>query len=190
MKDTKTRKLRYLLLAIALVMILGFSHQKATGDVNDFMNLSANMSCITPLVILQDDANHTSTVYSNNTSAKISINATSTSLTYNYSLKIVNNDASSWETRLECYNYTDIGHVNSTIILHNNSTLSQQITINGGNISQTNEYYALAGNSTIHVGVTNLIENSTGKTVLRVYLRIKTPGITTYTLYVITFELT
>lgn len=190
MRAMKTRKLCYLFLAVALVIILDFSQQKAAGDVNDFMNLNANMNCIMPSVILQDDANHTNTVYSGNTSAKISIDADSNSSTYNYSLNIVNNDASAWETRLECYSHTDINH-NSTIILHNNATSSQQITISGGNITQTGEYYALAGNSTIHIGVTNLIENSpTGNTVLQVHLRIQTPDTTTYTLYVITFEFT
>ena len=191
MKDNKTRKLRYLLLAVALVMILVLSHQRVAGDINDFMSLNVSTNCIAPLVILENGTDQKSIVYSNGTSAKISIDANSTSLTYNYSLNIVNNRTSTWETILECYNYTDISRVNSTIILHNNSTSSQQISISGGNMNQTNNYYALEGNSKIHVGVTNLIENSpTGNTVLRVYLRIKTPSITTYTLYVITFEFT
>lgn len=188
MRAKNAVKLHYALIAIALLAI-GFSCQKASGDVNDFMNLNSNINCISPQVILENGANQTSTIYSNNTSAKININATSTSLDYNYSLNIVNKVASLWEVRLEYYEYVNITRANATIILHNNSTSSEQITISGGNISQTNNYYNLASNATIHIGVVNLVENSSvGKAILYVYLRIKNPSTTTYSLYIITFE--
>jgi hypothetical protein len=163
--------------------------QRTLGNVDDFMNLNSNYGCVTPLVILEDGANQTSIIYSNNTSAKISIPATSIPLTYNYSLNIVNNNASLWQVRLEYYEYVNITGVNATITLHNNFTSSQQNTISGGNMSQTNNYYNLTSSGTIHLGVTDLIENSSvGKTILHVYLRIKTPNTTTFTLYIITFE--
>ena len=191
MRINQVVELHYVLIAIVLSLILSFPCQKVSGDINDFMNLKSNLSCVTPLVILEDGANNTSTVYTNNTSAKISISATSTPSTYNYSLDIVNNNASLWEVRLEYFNYTNIEHINTTIVLHNNSTSSEQITISGGNINQTNNYYNLTSDATIHIGVMDLIENFSGETtILRVYLRIKTPNTTTYTLYVITFEFT
>lgn len=191
MRGKNAVKLHYALIATALLAMLSFSCQKASGDINDFMNVNSNLNCISPQVILENGANQTSTIYSNNTSAKISINANSTSLDYNYSLNIVNKVASLWEVRLEYYEYVNITRANATIILHNNSTSSEQITISGGNISQTNNYYNLASNATIHIGVVNLVENSSvGKTILYVYLRIKNPSTTIYSLYLITFEFT
>ena len=191
MRAKNAVKLHYALIATVLLVILSFSCQKASGDINDFMNLNSNINCISPQVILDNGANQTSTIYSNNTSAKISINANSTSLDYNYSLNIVNNIASLWEVRLEYYEYVNITRANATIILHNNLTSSEQIIISGGNISQTNNYYNLTSNATIHIGVVNLVENSSvGQTILHVHLRIKNPNTTTYTLYIITFEFT
>lgn len=189
MRINRILKPRSVLIAVALMVTLGLTCQKGSGNVDDFMNLNSNYGCITPLVILENGANQTSTIYSNNTSAKIGINATSTSSTYNYSLNIVNNNASLWQVRLEYYGYENITRVNATIILHNNSSSRQQIAISGGNISQTNDYYNLTDNSTIHLGIIDLVENSSvGKTILHVYLRIKTPNTTTYTLYTITLE--
>lgn len=189
MRINRIPKPRSVLIAVALMVILSLMCQRGSGNINDFINLNSNYGCITPLVILEDGANQTSTIFSNNTSAKISINASNISLTYNYSLNIINNNASLWQVRLEYYDYTNITRVNATIVLHNNSTSNQQITISSANISQTNNYYNLTSSGTIHLGVTDLIENSSvGKTFLHVYLRIKTPNTTTYTLYVITFE--
>lgn len=191
MKVNHAAKLQYVLLAIALLVIVGRASKNAFADVNDFMNLDSNIGCETPLVTLENGTDQISTIYTNNTSAKISVNATLTSSTYNYSLNIVNNNASFWEVRLEYFNYTNISRVNTTIILHNNSTSSEQITISGGNVNQSNNYYNLTSEVTIHIGVMNLIENlSEGTTILHVYLRIKAPNTTTYTLYIIMFEFT
>lgn len=191
MRGKNAVKLHYALIAIALLAILSFSCQKASGNINDFMNTNSNINCTSPQVILENGADQTSTIYISNTSAKISINANSTSLNYNYSLNIVNTVASLWEVRLEYYDYVNITRTDARIILHNNSTSSEQMTISGGNISQANNYYNLASNATIHIGIMNLIENSSvGQTILYAYLRIKNPNTTTYTLYIITFEFT
>lgn len=183
--------LHRVLLAMALLLLCSCFCTNVSGDVNDFMNLKAYISCVVPLVILENGANNVSTIYVNNTSAKISIDATSAQSTYNYSLNIVNNNASLWEVRLEYFDYVNVSRVNTTIILHNNSTSIEQITINGGNINQTNSYYNLTDNAIIHIGIVDLVENSAvGTTILRVYLRIKTPNTTTYTRYIIKFEFT
>lgn len=189
MRTSRVTEWHRVFVAIALLVVLGFMCQRTSGNVDDFMNLNSEYGCITPLVILEGGVNQTSTIYSNNTSAKIGIDANQTSLTYNYSLNIVNNNASLWETRLECYDYINITRINTTIILHNNSTSNQQIAISGGNMSQTSSYYNLTSTATIHLGIMNLIENSSvGKTILHVYLRIRTPNTTIYSLYIITFE--
>jgi hypothetical protein len=190
MKTDQDSKLRYALLAIALSIMLAYSCKPALGDVYDLIDFGTSSSCITPLVTLESGADQTSAIYAHNTSAKITINATSNQSTYNYSLNIVNNDVSPWEVKLECFNYTDINQVNTTIALHNNANSCEQITINGGTINQTDQYYGLAANATIYLGIIDLIEGSEQTTILQVYLRIKTPNITTYTLYIITFEFT
>lgn len=190
MKINQAVKLQYVLLVITLSVIFSCPCRNVFGDINDFMNLNSYMDCVTPLVILENGANNTSTIYTNNTSAKITINANSTPSTYNYSLNITNNNASLWEVRLEYSSYTGLNYTNSTIILHNDTTSLWQIKIEGENISQNNTYYNLTNNSTIYIGVQNLVENSPGTTVLHTYLRIKTPNTTIYTLYTITFEFT
>jgi hypothetical protein len=182
-------KLRYVLLAIAMSLVLSYSCKNVLGDVYDLMNLNSNFSCETPLVILGDGTDQKSTVYANNTSAKITIDATSNASTYNYSLNIVNNYSSLWDVRLECFDYVNVSRVNTTIVLHDNSTLSEQISLSGGNMSQTGNYYNLIGDSMIHVGIIDLVEaSSEGATILQVYLRMRIPNTMTDTLYIITFE--
>ncbi len=183
-------KVHYVLLAIALSVMFSCPCKNVFGDVNDFMKLNSYIDCVTPLVILENGTNNVSIIYMNDTSAKISIDATPAPSTYNYSLNITNNNASLWEVRLEYSNYTGLNYTNSTIILHNDTTSLWQIEIEGENITQNNTYYNLTNTSTIYVGVQNLVENSPGTTVLHTCLRIKTPNTTIYTLYTITFEFT
>ena len=76
------------------------------------------------------------------------------------------------------------------MLLHDNVTSSTQITISGGTVNQTNEYYNITGNATIHLGIQDLVESEEGTTILHVYLRIKTLNTSTYDRYVITFEFT
>jgi len=185
-------KLRNLVLLATALTFLFVCRLPHSFGINYYaLGIYSNTLIQSPTVILVDGSDDVSYVYTNNTSAKISINATLTELTYNYSLNIVNNDSSLWQVKLEYFEFVNISRVNATIILHNNSTTSDQITINSQGINQTNEYYNLTGNAVIHIGVKDLIENSSsGKTILDVYLRMKTPNTTTYTLYIITFEFT
>ncbi len=141
-----------------------------------------------PSVILQNGANNVSYIYADNTSAKIQIMATNISSSKNYSLNIFNNNSSSWEVRLEYYSCSNPNCTSATIILHNDSFSLWQIKIEEGNISQNSTYYNLAGNTTIYIGVQNLVGNVNGTTILHAYLIIKTPDKTTYALYEITFE--
>jgi len=184
-------KTRYVILTVALLLCLGYLAVSVLGTVSDFMYLYSNSSYETPLVVLEDGSDQISTVYADGTSAKIAIDATGVSSTYNFSLNVVDYNASLWEVTLEHFSYTDLSLVNVSVILHSNSTLSDQITVSGGNINQTGNYYNLTSNSTIHLGVTDLVENSVvGTTVLQTHLRIRVPNTTTYTLYIITFEFT
>ena len=189
MKNSRrAKKLHYVWIAAALLILFGFSCKGAFGTTYDFMNLKSNIKCIVPLVVLEDGANDTSTIYTNSTSARITISATSTPSTYNYSLNIVNNGANIEEVRLECFGSENVSRVNATMLLHDNVTSRTQITISGGTINQTNKYYNLTGNATIHLGIQDLVESEEGTTILHAYLRIKTLNTSTYDRYIITFE--
>jgi hypothetical protein len=156
------------------------------------MILQSNISAEAPSVVLQNGTDNVSFIYGNNTSAKVTVNATSSFTTYNYTLDIANNDAANKNAKLEVYDSSNINRVsNATIILHNNSSYSTQIIITGGSIEQTSgNYYNLSSSSTIHIKVENLKESADGISYFYTYLRIQTPNTTTYTLYTITFEFT
>jgi len=184
-------KVKYVLFTLLITMLTTASvfFNCVQGETSDFMNLKASSVCVTPSVILESGVNGTSIVYVNKTSALIVVDANFTQLTYNYSLNIVNVNDEDFLVRLECTYALNITYVNATIILHNNFTASNQITINSQGLSQSNEYYILQRNSTIYVGIKDLIENSSaGKTILHVYLRIRVPNTSVYTLYLIIFE--
>jgi hypothetical protein len=191
-KTNEKAKLGIVLLAIVLSLLLSYACKNAFGNVYDLINLNSNFSCETPTVILVNGANQTSTIYENRTSARVTINGTSSPLTYNYSLNIVNDDLDPWEARLECFEAINASRLSTTIVLHDNFTSSTQLSLNNMGLNQSEGYYySLAGNSTIHVGVMDLVENSSdGTTILQVYLRMRIPGTTTDTLYAITFEFT
>jgi hypothetical protein len=159
------------------------------GDIQDFMSLNFSSSSIIPLVVLENGLNNTSTIYDKETSAKVSIDANATFLTYNYSLNIVNKDSTVWKVRLECFNHTNLDSINATIILHNNSTSSEQIEISGGNLNQTNNDHDIGSNATLHLGIMSLVENSPfDTTILNICLRITTANSTVSTLYAIILE--
>ena len=191
MKNSRrAKRLHYVCIAAALLILVGFSCKGASGTTYDIINLRSKIECIIPLVVLEDGDNNTSTIYTNNTSARITIDATSTPSAYNYSLNIVNNGANLEEVRLECFGSENVSRVNATMLLHDNATSSTQITISGGTVNQTNEYYNLTANATIHLGIQNLVESEEGLTILHVYLRIKALNTSTYDRYTITFEFT
>jgi len=189
-RSARAKKLHFFWIAATLLILFSFLCKGAFGTTYDLLNLKSNIECIVPLVVLEDGVNNTSTIYTNSTSARINIDAISTPSTFNYSLNIVNNGANIEEVRLECFGSENVDLVNATMLLHDNVTSSTQITISGGTVNQTNEYYNLTGNATIHLGIQDLVESEEGSTILHVYLRIKTLNTSIHDRYVITFEFT
>jgi len=189
-RSARAKKWHFVWIAATLLILFSFSCKGAFGTTYDLLNLKSNIECIVPLVVLEDGVNNTSTIYTNSTSARITIDAISTPSTFNYSLNTVNNGANIEEVRLECFGSENVGRVNATMLLHDNVTSSTQITISGGTVNQTNEYYNLTGNATIHLGIQDLVESEEGSTILHVYLRIKTFNTSIHDRYVITFEFT
>lgn len=182
----------YVWLVLILPILLNYAFRPASGATYDIMRIESNFTCVSPSVVLQNGTDGISFIYANNTSAKISVNATTVYKTYNYSLNIVNNVSDNYDVKLEVYNSQNTGRIsNATIILHNNSTFSEQIIIDGGVITQSNgNFSSLNASSTIHIKVEDLKESQDGDSYLYVYLRIKVPNTSVSTLYIITFELT
>ncbi len=186
-------KLRvYAWVVLTLLIISNYSTQNVSGETYDFMTLQSNISAEVPSVILQNGTDNISFIYANNTSARVTVNATTNFETYNYTLEIVNNNTTSWDVKLEVYDSSNISRIsNATIILHNNITSSTQIIISDGSITQSGgDYYNLSGSSTIYMEIKDLRESTEGTSYVNTYLRICTPDKTTYTLYIITFEFT
>lgn len=191
--QSKFKRLRLCVwLALTLFLLLNCTFRFALGTVNDFMRVQSNNSCILPSIILQNGTDNVSLVYESQTSAKITINATTEPTTYNYTLNILNNASENCEAQLELYDNANITRIaNATIILHDNSTSLNQIIISNGDATQSSgDFYSLNGSSTIYIKVKDLKQSQDGSCFLHVYLRVRLNDTSVYTLYTITFELT
>jgi hypothetical protein len=177
-------------LVLTLFLLPNLMLFTAYGFIQDSMILHSFNVVIEPVVVLQNGSNNVSYIYANNTSAKISINASLTPTTYNYTLNIVNiNVSQNWNVKLEVSSANLHNTISVNIVLHDDTTPKTQIAVNNGNITQSQgEYYELTGSSTLYVGVQNLQQEENASSLLYAYLRIQTPNTTTYTLYLITFE--
>ncbi|MEM2972352.1 MAG: LamG domain-containing protein, partial [Candidatus Bathyarchaeia archaeon] len=114
-----------------------------------------------------------------------------TGANYNDALRIANQVANNWEINLKIYNSTNINRIsNLNINLHDGNS-TNQITIKEGVIAKSEgEPHNLAGQTTMYISINNLKANATGTSHIHVYLKIKVPNTSTYTLLIITFEIT
>jgi hypothetical protein len=107
-------------------------------------------------------------------------------------LNVVNQVTNAWNVSLKVYNSSNIVRISNAIINLHDGTSSDQIVVNSGSIIQSQgALYNLPGSagSTVYIGMSNLLANATGASYLYVYLKILMPNTTTYSLYVITFEI-
>lgn len=153
----------------------------------------------------------TPTFYTSNGNAKIKItskNATTTqfqqkmnqvrlvygynsSPNYDYVLAVVNQATSNMTVNLRVYASSNIGRLSNTTISFHDGTSSDQITVSNGNITQSQgASYNLAANATIYIKMSNLQATTTDRSYLYVYLKALVPNTTTYSLQIITFEIT
>jgi len=110
--------------------------------------------------------------------------------TYDYVLKAVNQVGDLWKVRLRAYDQSSIGRLsNCTIYFYDGGGVSRQIYIlNGAYSQQFGNWYDLTGSSTVYIAMT-VSATSTGTSYVYVYLEVLVPGISTYNLMVITFEI-
>jgi hypothetical protein len=108
---------------------------------------------------------------------------------YDYVLQVNNQVANLWKVRLGAYDQANIGRLsNCTIYFRDGAGVSLQIYVYGGAYSQqVGSWYDLTSLSTIYIAMT-AIANSTGTSYINAYLEIRLPATTTYTRYIISFE--
>lgn len=111
--------------------------------------------------------------------------------TYDYVLRVNNTVTDSWQIRLKKYSDSISRLQNCTIYFHNSTDgISGQIYIENGDYTQdVGSWYNLPSLATIYIAIT-AEANSTGTSYVYVYLKILVPGKSTYSQYVITFEIT
>lgn len=182
------KHMTFAFLYVVLFVILVVS---VNGSVwNNSYSQALPISCETPNVILQQGTAGSSTIYTNSTSAKVSVD--STTETYDYVLKVVK-VADNWTVNLQVYDSSNISRLSSLNISLHDGASSNQIAVSGGSIVKSEgEPYNLPGGagSTIYISITNLQEITSGTSYLYVYLKILVPDTSTYSLYIITFEIT
>jgi hypothetical protein len=182
----------FALLNIILIITLSAS---VYGSVyNMYYGEALPISCETPRVILESGTVGASFIYANSTGAKVSVAAPcNASSTYDYVLKIVNQVTDNWTVNLQVYNSSRIDRLLSLNISLYDGISSNQITVSGGNITESEgEAYNLPGgvNSTIYISMSDLQANTPDTSYLYVYLKIKVPNTSTYNLFIVTFEIT
>lgn len=115
-----------------------------------------------------------------------------TESTYDYVLQVVNQVADNWTINLRVYDTSNIvPRLLKTTISFHDGTSSDQIIVNDGSVTQTGgPPYSLTGNATIYISMSNLQATATGTSYLYTYLTIQVPSKSTYTIHIITFEIT
>ena len=191
-KSLDHRRIRRLIwLVLTVFVLLGYSLQSVVGSVYYSMMMQAYGTISSPPVILEEGTAGSSTIYTNSTSAKVSVD--STTETYDYVLEVVNQVAGNWTVNLQVYDNSNISRLSSLNISLHDGASSNQITVSGGSIVKfEGESYNLPGGSgsIIYITVSNLQASTGGISYLHVYLKILVPDTFTYSLYMITFEIT
>jgi len=194
-RKTDTRRQTRLLIwaVVTLLLLATYSASSASGTVYYALTLQNYAPISSPLVTLQNGTENLSTIYTNNTSARIEVDATPTLQNHSYALNITNTVETGWEVKLSLYDNDSIARIsNATIEFHNGTdTPSAQIRIEDGNIVKSEgEFYGLPPSGTIFLRIGDLKGTSGGPSHLYVNLKIKNPGTSTYSLYIITLEFT
>jgi hypothetical protein len=115
-----------------------------------------------------------------------------TAETYDYVLKVVNQVEDNWTVNLQVYDNSSISRLSSLNISLHDGTSNNQIAVSGGSIVKSEgDPYNLPGgvNSTIYISMSNLLATAIGTSYIYVHLKVQVPNTSTYSLYVIIFEI-
>lgn len=128
-----------------------------------------------------------STIYTNNTSAKISVESPGD---FNHVLIVTENHNSSWKFRLRAYDESNIDQLlNCSIYIYDGSNSTQIVILNGTYDSQTGPWFDLNALATEYIWI-HVEMAGGGTSYVYVYLEIKVPNCTVYIRNIITFEIT
>jgi hypothetical protein len=110
---------------------------------------------------------------------------------YDYVLKTNNTVTDAWKINLKVYSSSNVSRLSNAIIRFHDGTISDQVLISGGVITQSEgPQYDLPGNATRYISIVNLSASTSGTAYLYVYLKILVPSTSTYSFFIITFEIT
>jgi len=180
---------RIVLLAAALFLSLNLVLPTTFASIRISLVMQPSVAVTAPPVILQPGTAGNSTIYTNSTSAKVSV---ASDITYDYVLRVNDTFTDSWQVRLKKYSDSNTNRLqNCTIYFHNATNAnSTQIVIENGSFNQTEgSWCTLTSLETIYIALT-VEANSTGTSYVHVYLEVLIPTTTTYAQYVILFEIT
>jgi len=175
-----------------IILLVSISISVQGSIYNTHYAQALPISAEKPKVIMQQGTAGTSTIYTNNTSAKVSVAAPQENTTYDYVLKANNTATDSWKIRLKKNSDLNISRLqNCTIYFHNSTDgIAGQIYIENGNYKQDEgPWYNLPSLTTICITIT-VAANSTGTSYVYIYLEILVPNTSTYNLLMIAFEIT
>jgi len=109
---------------------------------------------------------------------------------FNYILKMVENHGSNWKVRLKAYDNSTLTRLtNCSIYIYDGSNSTQIVILNGLYQNQTGPWYNLNASDTEYIWM-HIETSSAGTSYIYTYLEILVPNTTTYTRYIITFEIT
>jgi hypothetical protein len=188
------KQVRYIIwLVFTLFLLFGYSSKNALGTVYHTLTIQSYAYISSPCAVLRNGADNISIVYTNGTSAKIIVDATSEYVNYSHALNITNIMNDCWKVKLTLYDNQNITRIsNATISLHNGTdTPIDQIIIENGSIAiSEGDFCNLLTSETIYIKISNLKEATSGVSYIYVHLRIQKPNTSTYSLYPITFKFT
>ncbi len=109
------------------------------------------------------------------------------SVTFDYVLRVNNSVADPWRIRLRVYSDSNIDRLSNCTIYFHDGDISQQICVREGSYTQqSGEWYGLTGLSADYIAI-NVIESSSGTSIIYAYLDVIASNSGISTLYKITF---
>ena len=184
-------KTGYSIVMVLTIILLALVLTPVHGDIQSIDSCTASFSSISPMVILQSGATGNASILTNGTSAFVLVSAAGEQSAD--VLNVVNQVTAVWNVSLQVYNSSNIARLSSGMVSFDDGTLSNQIVIINGYITQSQgqPYTLPAGaGSTIYISIDNLIANTTGTSYLYVCLQTVPTYSSPFNVLQITFQVT
>jgi hypothetical protein len=174
-------------LGLTILLLLGLLTPNVAGVAYYSLKPEQSMSVTPPPVELHEGTaqNCTSTIYANQTSAKVSVNGTGD---YNYVLNFTEKSGGDWEVRLRAFNESILDGLNCSIYIYDGANSTQIIVQNGSLVQGLGPSYGLNASDTECIWM-HVETSETGISYIYAYLEILIPETTAYVRYVIAFEI-